>query len=182
MANGTKAKRRYRNWSHGAYVPGSVLVEDPADMEAAWKLDYRTVIVQLPDGGGIDLQALCLAKFLRSSRANRPQLAALDEALDFFHGNGIPRVNDAAVKVARAGRERGTAALYCSQRTKGFSPTLLELMEALYCFRLDMEGDADRFEEFGVPIFDLPEENHEFRFWTKRDRRRVYGPYKLNLT
>lgn len=179
--NGTKTKRRYKNWSHGPHVPDSVLVEDPRDMDSAWQLGYRTIIVQLPDGGGLDLQAACLAKFLRESRASRPQLAALDEALDFFHGNGIPKVNDASVKLARAGRERGTAVLYCSQRTKGFSPTLLELMECLYCFRLDMEKDADRFEEFGVPIFHLPEENHEFRFWTKRERRTVWGPYKLAL-
>lgn len=179
--NGTSTKRRYKNWSHGANIPGSVVVEDPTDMDSAWKLGYRTIIVQLPDGGGIDLQAACLAKFLRDSKANRPQLAALDEALDFFHGNGIPRVNDASVKIARAGRERGTAALYCSQRTKGFAPTLLELMECLYCFRLDMEKDAERFEEFGVPKFQLPQENHEFRYWTKRDRRTVYGPYQLAI-
>lgn len=179
--NGTTARRRYKHWSHGQVIPDSVLVQDPAELREAWKLGHSTVIVQGEYGGEVPMQVACLGEFLRSSRHARPQLAHIDEALDFFHSNGAPKYNDSIVRLARAGAERGTAVLYCSQRTKGFQPALLELMQVLYCFRLDFESDAARFQEFGAPIFDPPEEDHEFLLWTKADRRHIYGPYRLTI-
>jgi len=177
--NGTKATRVYKHWSHGAYVPDSILVDDPGALRAAWATGHRTVIVQAPYGGNIGLQCACLQQFLDDSRFKRPQLVHVDEALDFFHGNGMAR-NDVIVKLPRAGAERGTGSLFCSQRTKGFAPALLELINILYAFRLDFATDAKRFQEFGCPPFALPIEDHEFRYWSKsQDRKTVYGPYKL---
>ncbi len=179
--SGRTTKRLYKNWGHGPCVPDSVLVTDPADLRAAWATKHRTVVVQAPYGGNIGLQCACLQLFLEDSRYNRPQLVHVDEALDFFHGNGMAR-NDIIVKLPRAGAERGTASLFCSQRTKGFSPQLLELINLLYAFRLDFADDAKRFQEFGCPPFMLPTEDHEFRYWSKaQDRKTVYGPYKLTI-
>lgn len=179
--NGRSAKGLYKHWSHGAFVPDSVLIRDPSELREVWKLGHRTVIVQAEYGGEIQMQVACLAEFLRQSRYERPQLAHLDEALDFFHSNGSPKFGDAPLRLARAGAERGTASLYCSQRTKGFSPALLELMNVLYAFRLDFAEDAKRFVEFGAPYFELPENDHEFMVWAKHDRRHVYGPFRLEV-
>lgn len=180
-ANGTSAKRRYKNWSHGAFIPDSVLVTDPGQLKNAWNTGHRTVIVQEEYGGNVPLQVACLDRFLRDSRHRRPQIAHIDEALDFFHSNGAPKYADTVIRLPRAGAERGTASLFCSQRTKGFSPAMLELMNVLYAFRLDFEDDARRFREFGAPLFDLPENDHEFAVWSKADRRHVYGPYRLSI-
>jgi hypothetical protein len=180
--NGRSAKHLYKKWSHGAYVPDSVLVDDPRQLDAAWNTGHRTVIVQAKFGGNVPLQVACLQQFLDDSRFNRPQLVHVDETLDFFHGNGQPRYGDAILRLPRAGAERGTGSLFCSQRTKGFNPAVLELINVLYAFRLDFEADAHRFQEFGCPPFMLPTEDHEFMFWSKQqDRRRVYGPFTLTL-
>ena len=179
--SGRTATKVYKNWGHGAYVPDSILIDDPADLRAAWATGHRTVIVQAPYGGAISLQCACLQAFLNDSRYTRPQLVHVDEALDFFHGNGMAK-NDVIVKLPRAGAERGTGSLFCSQRTKGFSPALLELINILYAFRLDFESDAKRFQEFGCPPFMLPTEDQEFMYWSKaQDRKHVYGPYRLTI-
>ena len=182
LPNGRSAKHIYKNWSHGEYVPDSVLIDDPRQLKGAWSTGHRTVIVQDRYGGNVPLQTACLQQFLNESRHRRPQLAHVDEALDFFHGNGQPRGGDTILRLPRAGAERGPASLFCSQRTKGFNPALLELINVLYAFRLDFDADARRFQEFGCPPFLLPTEDHEFMFWSKaQDRHHVYGPYSLSL-
>ena len=95
----------------------------------------------------------------------------------------MPIGDDAVSRSARAGAERGTAGLYCSQRTKGISQELMEHMTKLYAFRMDAANDAKRFEEFGAPIGpdDLPTKPHIFYYWTKDDYHHLYGPYRLAI-
>lgn len=179
LPNGLSASRLYKNWDHGEYVPDSVLVATRDEMEQAFKLGHRTCIVS--SKGWTEAHDVLIDAFLESSRRGRPQLLQVDETCDHFHGNGMPKGTGALVVVARAGAERGTAALYCTQRTKGISPHLLEHMQRLYAFNLDVKKDAQRFQEFGAPPFLLPEEPHQFKYWTKANRRKVYGPYRLRL-
>lgn len=180
--HGVPATRRYRNWSHGQPLPGSMLVEDPEDLELAWKTGARTVIMQ---GESVSDRARLQAgasAFLRGSRANRPQLLQVDETMDFFHPNGAPLGGDDAItRAVRAGRERGTGALCGTQRTKGLPATLLEEMSRLYCLRIDFKADAKRLQEMGAPPFVIPTRPHEFMYWWKGDYDHVWGPYKLTL-
>lgn len=181
---GYKAARRYRHWAHGPLIPGSVVLDDPADLRLAWQTGARTVIAQGSSERPADIRRLVLTAqaFLDDSRASRPQLLQVDETLDFFHGNGAPRGGeDTITKSARAGRERGTAGLYCSQRTKGLPVTLMGELSRLYAFRIDYMADARRFQEMGAPPFGLPRREHEFVYWWKADYQRVWGPYKLAL-
>lgn len=180
---GLDAKRRYKNWDHGAAVRNSVVVDDPNDIEFAFsQRNCSTVIVQGESSRDIPRLVYAAHRFLMSSRAKRPQLLQVDESLDFFHPNGQPRGGDDSIlRSARAGRERGTAALYCSQRTRGIPPQLMEELERLYAFRLDYKADAKRFQEMGAPEITLPRRNREFVYWWKGDYDHVYGPYKLNL-
>lgn len=102
--------------------------------------------------------------------------------MDFFHVNGSPHGgDDAIIRLARAGRERGTSVLYCAQRTRGIPATLLEEMDRLYALRIDYKADAKRLQEMGAPEFPLPSEKHQFMYWWKGDYSHVWGPYKLAL-
>lgn len=182
--HGRSAKRRYRHQSHGPVVPGSITVSTPDQLDTAWTIGARIVIAQ--GAGSRDVPALlsCAHRFLDTSRANRPQLLVVDETMDFFSANGQPRGgDDVLVRVARAGRERGTGALYCSQRTKGIPAQLMEEQTRCYLFRLDYRADVKRLWEMGFPPGVMPPSvRHAFIYWTKADYERVWGPYRLDLT
>jgi hypothetical protein len=184
-ANGMSARGRYKNWSHGQYVPDSIVVDDPRDLRRAFH-DYRTVIMQSRPGETMKPRLTRLLAgaewFLDDSRKNRPQLMQVDETMDFFNVSGSSRAgNDILERIARAGRERGTAALYCSQRTKSIPTPIMEEMQRLYCFRIDARGDVKRLTEMGAPSFAPPTEDYQFYYWYKRDYHNVWGPYQLDL-
>lgn len=179
LPNGMPAKRLYRKWDHGAYLPGSMLVESPEDLRRCYQLGYRRAIVQ--SKGWAPKHDVIADAFLEDSRRGRPQLLRVDETCDHFHGNGMPKGAGSVVVVSRAGAERGTGGLYCTQRTKGISGHLMEHMFRLWAFRLDNTADAKRFAEFGAPPFPLPTEVGSFMYWTKLDYYRVHGPYRLIL-
>jgi hypothetical protein len=180
LLSGMTAKRRYKSWDHGASIPGSILVEDPRDLERAFGMG-NTVIVQGESGSDIPRVVACAADFLRHSRAGRPQLLQVDEVLDFYHSNGASKGGDDAItRSVRAGRERGTACLICSQRTKGIPPPIMEELSRCYLFRMDFKADAKRLQEMGAPeAMQPPTEQYDFRYWTKRAYGNVYGPYRL---
>lgn len=177
LPNGRSAKHLYKEWSHGEFVPGSVLVETPADMDMAWRNGFRITVCSSKRWA--PKQDACIVHFDEKASRKRPQLLVVDETKDHFFGNGMWRGTGALVDVARSGNERGIGGLYCSQRTKGISGDLLEMMRRLYAFRLDNRTDAKRFQEFGAPAFDLPTKKYRFRYWWKEDYDRVWGPYQL---
>lgn len=180
---GASAKRRYKGWAHGPTVPGSVVVETPDELDMAYGTDHRVAIAQGQHSRDIPALLACARRFLDTSRANRPQLLVVDETMDYFSSNGAARGgDDVLVRVARAGRERGTGALYCSQRTRGIPAQLMEEMSRCYLFRLDFKADVKRLYEMGFPPgVEPPTAERAFKYWTKRDYGRVWGPYKLDL-
>lgn len=191
LANGKPAARKYRRWNHGPTIAGSIVVSDPSELKLAWLMGATIVIAQdsAHEGGrsAVPMLAACAGEFLKSSRRGKPQLLDVDETMDFFSGNGAPvGGNDALVRTARAGRERGTGALYCSQRTRGIPGQLIEELSKLYLFRLDLRDDVKRLQEMGAPKkMQPPTKNHAFRYWTKDDYNRVWplngGAYALDL-
>jgi hypothetical protein len=179
---GPRTTRRYKQWDHGAKVANSVLVEEPDQLKMAWDMGYRRAIAQGTSTRDIPRLTAIASAFVEDSRKGRPQLLRIDELLDFFFPNGSPRGGDDVIlRANRAGRERGTAVINCSQRTKGIPTQVMEELKRLYAFRLDFVKDASRFQEMGAPPFDLPEEDFDFKYWWKGDRRRVWGPYRLTL-
>lgn len=184
---GGDAARRYKNWDHGQPIPQSVIVEYPDQLERAFRLGYTTVIAQPmseeePSKEYLARIVAVTARFLAMSKADTPQLLQVDEYLDFFHSNGAPRGggDDIMARAPRAGRERGTASLMGSQRTRGIPTLAMSEMNRLYAFQLDYVPDAKRFQEMGAPEFALPRREHEFRYWAKHCRRDVWGPYHLD--
>lgn len=180
---GTSAARRYRSWDHGPLIRGSVVVDEPGQLRDAWRFGHRCAIAQGESSADIARLTATARVFHGQARSSVPQLVVVDELLDFFHPNGSPRAgtDDTLVRVVRAGRERGEGALYCSQRTRGIPTQIVEELSKLYLFRLDFVGDARRLPEMGAPeSITPPAEDHEFVYWTKRERSKVWGPYRLS--
>lgn len=180
---GRSAKRRYKKWQHGPTVPDSVVVSGADELPVAWSTGARIVIAQGDGTRDLPMLLACARSFLDDSRAGRPQLLFVDETMDFFTSSAQPRGgDDVLVRVARAGRERGCAALYCSQRTAGIPAQLIEELTKLYLFRLDYARDVKRLYEMGAPPWMQPPRRERlFNYWTKLDYDRVYGPYSLDL-
>ncbi|HEY2300521.1 MAG TPA: hypothetical protein VGH66_01430 [Acidimicrobiales bacterium] len=184
--SGRRARARYSRWDHGATVPGAVVVTDPAHLEVAWATGAQICIAQADTGADVPALVACLRAFFEDSRAGRPSLVMVDETMDFFRSNGSPiGGDDAVVRSARAGRERGLAGLYCSQRTRGIPAQLMEEMTKLYLLRIDYRADLKRLQEMGAPpaiMSKMPTVKHRFIYWTKADYARVWGPYQLTLS
>ena len=196
---GRSAKGLYKRWDYGAFVPGSVLVDSASDMDTAWATGHRVTICS--SRRFTVAQDECVGHFYDMGKRGMPRLLVVDETIDFFHGNGMSRGTGAIVDCARSGAEQDLAALYCSQRTRGINPQLMEHMSKLYAFALDAQQDAARYGEFGAPVVlvrkpgdlprpmwvtdegtrPLPTKPHVFDYWTKLDRQRVWGPYTLEL-
>lgn len=189
----------YKRWDYGAFVPGSVLVDSASDMDTAWATGHRVTICS--SRRFTVAQDECVGHFYDMGKRGMPRLLVVDETIDFFHGNGMSRGTGAIVDCARSGAEQDLAALYCSQRTRGINPQLMEHMSKLYAFALDAQQDAARYGEFGAPVVlvrkpgdlprpmwvtdegtrPLPTKPHVFDYWTKLDRGHVWGPYTLEL-
>lgn len=181
-AHGTSAKRRYKKWDHGAAPAGSCVIDKPSELAGAFDLDYRTVIIQGESVHDIPRLTEAADLFLRSSRAGRPQLLQVDETMDYFFVNGSPRGgNDAIVRAARAGRERGTACLFCTQRTRNLPANLMSEMTRAYVFRMDYANDLKRLTEFGMPVVPNLKQKWRFWYWYKEAYEDVFGPYQLAL-
>lgn len=180
LLTGSSAGRLYKSWGHGQAIPGSVLVHTPADLDNAWRLGYRIAIAQGEADSDVPRLLKIAERFHRQARKGRPQLAVVDEVMDFYHANGAPRGGSNIIKrIVRAGRERGEASLIGSQRTKGIDPQIMEEMNRLYAFRLDAKADRVRYQEMGAPDFPIPEDDFLFMYWYKKDRKTVYGPLTL---
>jgi hypothetical protein len=192
--DGAYAGRLYLRWKRGQFVPGAVVVANERQMRDAFGVGYRRVVVQLDYHGASMKDLLGAVRAFYNARQWHRRLTHVDEALDFFGPTGIPREGDDILnRSSRSGREHGLAMLYCSQRTRGFSNTVLEEMTKLYAFPLDFREDANRYGEFGCPPFPTGDaenpyaqpdataaERHQFMYWTKLDKNRVWGPYTLS--
>lgn len=183
FANGMSAKRLFKYWDPETIaIPGSVLIRTANQLEDAWRLGARIVIAQAETSIEYPRLVQVADTFYKKARHSRPQLLCVDETADFFHQNGSPiGGSDSLIRIARSGRERGTAALYCTQRAKSIPASIIAELSQLYLFVLDAGVDLKRCVEMGAPEWIQPPANDfEFMFWAKkRDRHNVYGPYTI---
>jgi hypothetical protein len=142
-------------------------------LKSVWR-HGRIAICQTTRQSEIPYAISVITAFLAQARAGRPQLVYVDEGLDFFHPNALARGGDDAIlRTARAGRERGVALLFASQRPKGIPLQVMSEMTKLYGFALDFAEDTKRLQDMSYPARDypLPEDNKIFRFWDKSHRK-----------
>lgn len=179
---GIKASRRYRNWDHGPTIPESVAINNLDEFKESWGRNYSVFIAQVTDDNDDVSDLTFIAQeFFKRSRASIPQLLVVDEGMDFYTESGSPiRGTLPAIKrTSRAGRERGMALLFCSQRARNIPVQIMSEMSKLYLFRLDYTEDVKRLREMGVPPIESPLDNHQFKYWTKATPKKIYGPYTL---
>lgn len=181
-ADGRSAARHYKKWRYGAPIPGSVLVPpgDSLALARAWRRN-RIAICQGTAEDAVPI-AWVMRHFTDEGDGRRPLLLYVDEAMDFYGPTGLPkpRTGNPILQGMRAGGERAVSVLMATQRAKFVSGQLWELLERLYLFRLEMEGDMKRIREMGVPEWvEPPVENHVFRYWTKLQRDAHYPPFRL---
>lgn len=184
LVNGRSAKHLFRHWKPGPTIPDSVLIRRASQLKDAWTLGARIVIAQCELQDERKYLVECAELFFKSARHSRPQFLCVDETADFFHQNGAPigGSTDALIRTARAGRERGTAALYCTQRAKSIPGSIIEELSILYLFMLDSKDQLKRCIEMGAPGWiQAPETEYQFLLWTKRERKKVYGPYRVRV-
>jgi hypothetical protein len=182
--SGMVAKRRYKNQDHGPRVPGSVVIDDPGQLPLLVQMGFRILIAHANNSAEFVRLVATADAFYDHSRSSIPHLLVVDETIDFFRQNGSPIGGDALIRAARAGRERGVAALYCAQRLRSFNSQIMEYLMKLYRFRTDSQADLKRLTEMGAPLdmaVNGPRVQQVFDYWTKLDYDTVYGPYKLAL-
>lgn len=181
LSTGMSAKKKYAHWDHGAKLQNSMLLDrgaNPDDvLNNAWR-HGRIALAQTESSSEIPWSVAVISAFLGQARASRPQLVYVDEGLDFFHSNSAARGgNDALLRVARAGRERGCGLLLSTQRPPGIPVQIRSELTKLYLFRLDYSEDVKSLGEMGYPFRDnpSPDEDRIFRFWDKT-RRKLGAP------
>lgn len=182
-ADGLSASRLYKKWSYGPSIPGSIYVPpgDTLALDRAWRRG-RIAICQGTDEDARKI-AYVMRAFTDTGTGKRPILLYVDEAMDFYGPTGLPKPGSGnpILQGMRAGGERAVSVLIATQRAKFISSQLWELLERLYLFRLEMEGDMKRIREMGVPLWlEPPEENHVFRYWTKLERNARYPLFRLD--
>jgi len=181
----TGIKKRYRGMDHGELIPGSVLVEDPKDLDLAIARGYTVMICQVKDQEHANPKRLTwmAQHFFEKSRSKVLRYLWVDEILDFFTVNGQAKTGSAPSiqAVARAGAERGMGLVVCSQRTKGVPPEIISMMSKLLLFMLDNKDDVKHLSWMGAPAnLEAPDDNYEFYFWDKAHRKRP--PELLTIT
>jgi DNA helicase HerA-like ATPase len=178
-APGRDWHRRNRGWLGMKDLPDAVLVETPQQLEKLLRDKApRTYVVQ----GGREEdypRLMAVAEAFYADSQGRPRILHVDECMDFFHANGVPkRGADILRRTARSARARNCAVIYCAQRTRGFHADIRSEMSKAAFFALLNRDDQKIARQFGLD-FEWPEEDHAFMFWTRAARNRVYGPYRL---
>jgi hypothetical protein len=183
---GMSDSRHYKDWRHGPAVPDSTRI-DPWDIRGLERAlnTCRIAIVQTDsidrDAPGV---AAIIEHFRKGVGRKHKRMVFIDELMDFYTSNGTPMrgCGNIILRCARAGAERDLTSLFGSQRAKGISPQLWELINKFYLFRMDLLTDLDRMHSAGIPRSMVPpEEDYRFRYWTKLERLQVYGPYSLTM-
>jgi len=188
LANGMSASRRYRGWTLGEPFPNSISVTTWDEWVAARsRLGERTIIVQTLIGEPTDLDlhaAVAVDVWRTAGRVRTPTLYYLDETMDHFRPGTTPWAQEGWIwsQVCRAGRELGVAACFSTQRPTSIPLSILQETTQLALFSISDNRDMRRLWEIGFPRGrESPERLHEFVLWRSIDKRRVWGPFRLDL-
>lgn len=184
-AQGRSTRSIYKGWAHGDVIPDSVLVTDLDDFKMAWDLYGHKFAIVVQNDEDMAVHA-DIATFIYNWSKNHKDVILLyvDEMMDHFREGGAPIAKAGTIwgRIARSGRELGIGILFGAQRSKRMSISLIEELKFLFLFRLDYEEDVDRLRAMGLPrSVVMPTQDHVFVYWNKRQRTKIWGPFKLRL-
>jgi energy-coupling factor transporter ATP-binding protein EcfA2 len=178
--HGMSAAHHYRGMDHGVpLIPDSVRLNLGAwpdfGIKDAIQLGHRVLIAQT-DGSEDQnmLVAHAIDRFYKHARFTKPSLVYVDELLDFYNLNGTPKrgMPNSCLRCARAGREKGLASLFSTQRLKGIPIQIIAELSKVFVGTLDVEDDLDHLESNGgIPYgLALPSTDRVFTFYDKQAR------------
>lgn len=189
LTNGLPAKRLYKHWDHGAYFPGSYLLDLNNIKESLVTIFDRLgghVAIAQGDRSTLPWLQFASSVFYNATRAKWKQLLYIDELADFYDTSGHGRRGDPFLQSVRSGRERGLAVLACSQRPRAIPKSVISEVTNAYVFELAYSEDVKHLQEMGLPetidTAKLAREAHSFYFFTRdRKRRQLAGYYRLEV-
>lgn len=174
LSNGIVAKRSYKGWSRGAYLPGSVRVFNRAksiseELHNCFR-SHRVAIAQTHPGRIADLVWLqsIATSFYGDFNDSQPRLIVVDELADFFE---VKKMGGIFWQTARSGRELNIGLLAGSQRPSYIPNVVLTESDRLYLFTLDYSEDMKKVYQMGIPKeIGAPQQEHSFFYWDKFKR------------
>ena len=165
-------------------MKGSVLCTDPKEREDALK--WGKIVIAQGDDSQISLLNRVAMSYYDHAEKRKPRLLVVDELHDFYTSGAAKRAtgSDAIVKTARAGGERGMSVLCLAQRPVGIPIGLKNWTDKAYFFATSAGKDIKSMEDMGIPMSlegRIPDVRYDFVYWTKQERKSLYGPYRLDL-
>jgi hypothetical protein len=185
LPGGLSAKPRYKGWTLGEQVAGSVSITSEREWEMARRARIRVVQNRIDEPPNRDFLAWTAVETFRAAPKEKdPVLVYVDEAMDHFRSSSPVSREYGWVweALARNGRELGIAAMFATQRPKRISLSILEEIDYLFVFALRDTLDRKRLYEVGLPRnFIFPDQKHTFTYWRAAEPTKCYGPYQLAL-
>lgn len=164
---------RYKTMKYGEFAKGSVLVNNPEDIQLAIKRGYKTLIAQVLDDepNTIRLSKIGM-EFYKTSSGEEQRWIWVDEVLDFFTPSGTELKNAPPfiVRAARAGRERSCNLVIGAQRLKGIPMVVIESLTHIFLFQIDYVEELERLRSLGIHEMQPPKNYYEFKFWQRKHR------------
>ena len=188
LVTGISSKSRYKGWRHGDVFPNSVSITTLNEWNQLknWRTNPVVIVQTLPgEEPDLDLQAQIAIDLYRSMVSSKDDLLIyLDETMDHFRPSATPVSRSGWIwqQICRNGRELGIGAIFASQRPKQIPISILEEMTFLFLFYIKDDEDIKRLYRMGFPRnYGAPERLKEFYYWRANEKRKVWGPYILNL-
>lgn len=171
-ADGTKASRAYSSLMAGPIVPNSRLIQSMGDWDLATSTGDGVYVVQQPKATireAVLFAVEVCEKIFQTQRKDVPTLVVFDEGMDMFGPTGNGKHGDIVQRFFRAGREKGAATLFCSQRPKTINIQCVSESNYLMLFRIDFHDDMKRLHEMSLPEWvDPPADDYHFVLFRNR--------------
>lgn len=179
----TNMSKRYRQWDHGAFVPGSVVLplkNIASEVKMAWSLKYNTIVAQIADRRDIWKLDEALREVYLNRQPKRPLFVYADELNNFFRAEGR-RAHHTIVTILTSGGELSVAFLGAAQRPRNISIEAVESMTKCYWFFTPYGEDIKHLKDMGVPSHARSPRNfYQFYFFDRMKSIEGYGQLVLN--
>jgi hypothetical protein len=173
------ASWRYRAWSAGPVLPGSVLVNiwDDHPFRGLWKRPGEIAIMQSGDHKDW-LRMLELSMgFVRAQVGDTERHLTADEVLDFYGRttHSIKNAADVFYLASRSGGERMIGETLGAQRIHGIPIMIRNQATRQTLYQLEEEKDLGYLISNGIPHASVPRQRFVFNQWVKEPGG-LFGP------
>lgn len=178
---------RYRTWTSGPIIPGSVLVNlyDPHPFRGLWTRPGEIAIMQSGEETDWNQMLKILTAFTKAHLGDRERHIVVDEVLDFYGRTtwSINQKQDAFYRASRAGGERLIGLTLGAQRVHGLPIMIRNMFSRVTLYHLDEDKDMKYLNANGIKDAKSPKGDFIFKQWIKQKGGNVGDPLtgRLNL-